>query len=72
MDEARKFRLERELARNKKRIEDCLKEAEILDSRNADIHRELGLPVEQHPSRAERNRRRRENNKNRRRQQGGQ
>lgn len=41
MELGTKYRLERELKFNEKRIEQCLKEAEILESRNEDIKKQL-------------------------------
>lgn len=47
MDDGRRYRLERELARNLKRIEDCMTEAEILEDRNSRIKRELESGTDQ-------------------------
>lgn len=43
MEPTRKYRLEKELARNDKRIKECQTEANILRNRNTEIRKELGI-----------------------------
>jgi len=62
----KKFRQQRELNRNNKRLEEIRTEQRILEARNVDLKAKLGIKEQPKPSRREQNRRRHEINKGKR------
>jgi hypothetical protein len=62
----KKFRQQRELTRNNKRLEEIKTEQRILEARNVELKEKLGIKDPPRPSRREQNRRRHEQNKARR------